>query len=346
MANRRTQYTINQTALIVQYGDITKCAADAIVSSDDNYLSMGGGVSYAISQAAGNIIRSEAKKQLPLKLGDVAVTSAGRLDARYVFHAITIDYDNSTYANDEIVSRATRRCLEIADSLRVKTIALPALGTGVARFPFERCATAMARTLVEYLAGDTKLETVTITLFPREGTQAEEINVFYERAAALAAVASGKKDLYQLISELDLSLGAMGKPYLQRKFQEFCATLAAGGDVVDNSNAVSQTSADSINFFDETSRLTIATRAVIEETSWDTRELEMKLVRTKYQGYMTQLNINVSHLNSLEIEKAKYGGVGIPPRLDAAINDLRAEISKLEENGHDLRAQLAVLGAH
>ncbi len=60
----------------MNYGDITRLTADALVSSDDNYLSMGGGVSAALSRVGGEIVSIEARKHTPLNIGDVAVTSA------------------------------------------------------------------------------------------------------------------------------------------------------------------------------------------------------------------------------------------------------------------------------
>jgi O-acetyl-ADP-ribose deacetylase (regulator of RNase III) len=209
MTTRSSEYRINDALLIVQYGDITACKADILVSSDDNYLSMGGGVSYAISQAAGAAVISEARKQLPLKLGDVAVTSSGNLHCKYIFHAVTIDYDTRDVADSEIIKATTHRCLDLAVALRGKSIVFSALGTGSARFPFQRCAEAMIGAIVEGLM-KIPLERVTITLYQRPGVNIEDLNVFYEQAVALAAVASGKKGLYENIEELSKYVEARG----------------------------------------------------------------------------------------------------------------------------------------
>ncbi len=95
MPQRTADYKINKTTFRVCYGDITELVADALVSSDDNYLTMSGGVSLSLLLAGGETIQREARKQIPLKTGDVAVTSAGDLKAKFIFHAITIDYDCS-----------------------------------------------------------------------------------------------------------------------------------------------------------------------------------------------------------------------------------------------------------
>ena len=74
-----TNYSIGDVIFAITYADITSVPADALVSSDDNYLSMGGGVSAAIARAAGSALVVDARKHIPLRLGDVAVTSAGQL---------------------------------------------------------------------------------------------------------------------------------------------------------------------------------------------------------------------------------------------------------------------------
>jgi O-acetyl-ADP-ribose deacetylase (regulator of RNase III) len=311
---------------MVRYGDITACKADIIVSSDDNYLSMGGGVSYAISRAAGATMVAEARKQLPLKLGDVAVTSSGKLSCKYIFHAVTIDHDTGHSADAETIRATTRRCLELATALRGESIVFPALGTGTARFPFQRCAEAMVSAIVEGLE-KVRLGRVTITLYQRQG-----VNLFYEQAVALAAVASGKKGLYQNIEELNGYVEAKGGRELHRRFREFRELLVAD---------TPQSTAQIGDLYNEATNLVRDTKNAATETDWDTRELERKLLQTKYAGCMAQLNIKVSHLNGLEIEKAKYGGFNIPPRLDFAISELKDDVQKLERDAHQLRGELS-----
>ena len=89
MSNRRT-YAFGKSTLNILFGDIVDSPADVLVSSDDYQLSMGGGVSYAISAAAGSSLVLDAAKSAPRRLGDVVVTTAGALNARYIFHVITI----------------------------------------------------------------------------------------------------------------------------------------------------------------------------------------------------------------------------------------------------------------
>ena len=88
MQQRRT-YQVGKSTLTLEFGDITASRADVLVSSDDSYLTMGGGVSLAIQRAAGQGILLEVAKNIPAKLGDVVVTGAGSLSAKHVFHAVT-----------------------------------------------------------------------------------------------------------------------------------------------------------------------------------------------------------------------------------------------------------------
>jgi O-acetyl-ADP-ribose deacetylase len=127
--------------LQVVEGDITELDVDAIGNAANNHLWMGGGVAGAIKRAGGEEIEREAEALGPIEVGDAVATGAGRLGARYVIHGAVMGQDLQTSA--EIVSKATRRTLEVADELGVRSLALPAFGTGVGGFPIERCAELM-----------------------------------------------------------------------------------------------------------------------------------------------------------------------------------------------------------
>jgi O-acetyl-ADP-ribose deacetylase (regulator of RNase III) len=83
----RVSIVVNRIEWLVLAGGF-----DAVVSSDDAQLSMGGGVSGAILSAAGGTVTEESKRLSPLKVGDVAVTSAGQLPTKYILHAVTVDW--------------------------------------------------------------------------------------------------------------------------------------------------------------------------------------------------------------------------------------------------------------
>src|ERR1700723_2230900 len=115
-------------------GNIVDVVADAIVSSDDNYLTMGGGVSMAIRAAAGEEVYREARRLVPVPIGSAAVTAAGLLRARWLLHAIVIDHDTNRFPDVDIVRKATVSCLHEADNRGCRSMAMPALGTGFGRF--------------------------------------------------------------------------------------------------------------------------------------------------------------------------------------------------------------------
>jgi O-acetyl-ADP-ribose deacetylase (regulator of RNase III) len=129
--------------LEVVEGDITALAVDAIANAANNRLWMGAGVAGAIKRAGGEEIEREAVALGPVELGDAVATSAGRLQARHVIHGAVMGQDLQTNAG--LVARTTKRCLEVADELGARSLALPAFGTGVGGFPLDDCAEIMMR---------------------------------------------------------------------------------------------------------------------------------------------------------------------------------------------------------
>jgi O-acetyl-ADP-ribose deacetylase (regulator of RNase III) len=132
---RISSYQIGNCAFRVGFGNLVEMRADALVSPDDNYLTMGGGVSAAIWRVGGHQVRADAHKHIPLTLGDVAVTTAGDLSAKYIFHGVTIDRDRMEWPDADCVRGIVTRCLALAESLRLRHVAFPALGTGRVGFP-------------------------------------------------------------------------------------------------------------------------------------------------------------------------------------------------------------------
>lgn len=149
------KHRIGNSEIKVVSGDICQSKCEAIVSSDDNWLSQGGGVSYAISIAGGKAIRKQINRLAPVDLGDVAVTTAGELSQKYIFHAVTIDWDQSRPRNGElhdfIVKNSVQRCFQLMFALKLSSIAFPVIGTGVAGIPVERAVRGMAEVFAEEL---------------------------------------------------------------------------------------------------------------------------------------------------------------------------------------------------
>lgn len=158
-------------------GDITEQPdLDAIVNAANTHLVLGSGVAGAIHRKGGDIIDEEGRKQAPIRLGEAAVTTAGALPNKYVIHAAAMGYTvedravpkkPGTGSSAEIISNATINSLKRADELKLKSIAFPALATGVARFPVDECAEAMIGAVRRYAAANPQstIELVVFVLF-------------------------------------------------------------------------------------------------------------------------------------------------------------------------------------
>jgi O-acetyl-ADP-ribose deacetylase len=151
-------------------GDITALDVDAIANAANNALWMGAGVAGAIKRAGGEEIEREAVAKGPIEVGDAVATGAGRLKARHVVHGAVMGQDLQT--NADLVRRTTRRCLEVADELGARSLAVPAFGTGVGRFPLADCAEIMVSEATAF--EPQSLERVIFAVFGSEVRQAFE----------------------------------------------------------------------------------------------------------------------------------------------------------------------------
>jgi O-acetyl-ADP-ribose deacetylase (regulator of RNase III) len=154
--------------LEVVEADITTLEVDAVVNAANDHLWMGAGVAGAIKRAGGVEIEREATAKGPIAVGEAVETTAGSLPARYVIHGAVMGQDLRT--DPETIERTTRSCLELAQRLGARTIALPALGTGVGGVPFEASARAMVAGVRSAAADD--LERVVFAVFGREALAA------------------------------------------------------------------------------------------------------------------------------------------------------------------------------
>lgn len=129
-------------------GDIAELAVEAIVNAANNKLEMGGGVAGAIRKKGGQQIEDEAIKKGPIKIGEAIETRAGKLKAKYVIHAATMGLDFQT---DEIkIRQSCASSLQLAERLKIKSIAFPALGCGVGGFPLIGAAKIMSQEVFKH----------------------------------------------------------------------------------------------------------------------------------------------------------------------------------------------------
>lgn len=156
--------------------DITDVEADAIVNAANNKLVMGGGVAGAIKRKGGKEIEDEAVKKGPIAIGGAVATAGGKLKARHVIHAATMGMD---FRTDEIKIRdSCANSLKVADKLKIKSIAFPALGCGVGAFPLKASAKIMAQEVMKHMREKkTGLEKIIFCLREKDAYEIFEKNV-------------------------------------------------------------------------------------------------------------------------------------------------------------------------
>lgn len=161
---------INGRSLELLQGDITELDTDGIVNAANAQLILGGGVAGAIRTKGGPSIQEECNKVGPIQVGQAAITGAGRLKAKYVIHAVGPRMGEGN--EDQKLLSATLSALRLADQHGLKSIAFPAISTGIFGFPVERCARIMLGAVMDYLRGDTGLDRVVFCLFGQDSYNA------------------------------------------------------------------------------------------------------------------------------------------------------------------------------
>ena len=151
----------------VYRGDITQLALDALVNAANNRLWMGGGVAGALKRAGGKEIEDEAVEKGPVSIGEAAITRAGTLKAKYIIHAVAMGQGWEIDA--EKIRQATKNSLLRSDEIGTKSLAFPALGTGVGGFHQDDCARIVVNEVLRFSAK--KLERVVFALYDEPAYQ-------------------------------------------------------------------------------------------------------------------------------------------------------------------------------
>jgi O-acetyl-ADP-ribose deacetylase (regulator of RNase III) len=158
-------FSIPPLTLEILDGDIAAESSDAIVNAANNEFWMGAGVAGAIKKRGGQEIEAEAMAQGPVEPGECVITSAGRLTARHVIHAAVMGQDLRTSA--ALIQRATRNAVAMADAHRLRSISLPAFGTGVGGLPIDECARVMIDAIRAQAPHAASVRLVRVVLFGR-----------------------------------------------------------------------------------------------------------------------------------------------------------------------------------
>jgi O-acetyl-ADP-ribose deacetylase len=156
------------TLIEVIQGDITKQTVEAIVNAANSSLLGGGGVDGAIHRAAGPDLVAECRLLGGCKTGEAKATKGYNLPAKYVIHTVGPVWRGGDHDEDLSLASCYRSCLEVASGLRIRSIAFPAISTGIYGFPKQRAAQIAVKE-AQGFRGD--IEVLTFVCFDEEITQ-------------------------------------------------------------------------------------------------------------------------------------------------------------------------------
>lgn len=151
------------TRIAIEEGDLTRAEVDALVNAANTDLTLGAGVAGAIRERGGPSIQEECTEHGPIPLGEAAITGAGELPAQHVIHAAAMELGSAP--SEASIRSATRRALELAAANGLRSVALPAIGTGVGGFPMQRCAEVMLEEARAFADRDPTLEEIRFVLY-------------------------------------------------------------------------------------------------------------------------------------------------------------------------------------
>ena len=160
---RMSEWTIDGRKLKLVEGNIVTLPVEAIVNAANKSLILGGGVAGAIRNFGGPSIQEECNAIGPIEVGEAIITGGGNLKANYVIHAVGPVYGEGD--EDNKLANATLNSLKIAEKRKIKSIAFPAISTGIFHFPIKRCAEIMIKVALDFLEGNKYPEEIILCLY-------------------------------------------------------------------------------------------------------------------------------------------------------------------------------------
>jgi len=140
----------NGKRLKIVLGDITEEPVDAIVNAANSYLRHGGGVAGAIVRKGGAVIQEESDRIGFVPTGGAAVTGAGKLPCRFVIHAVGPVWEGGAQREEDILRSAVESALRCASDLKIASLSIPAISSGIFGFPKEKCAEIILKTVERF----------------------------------------------------------------------------------------------------------------------------------------------------------------------------------------------------
>jgi len=170
----------NGRRLVLLEGDITQLAVDAIANAANSALAGGGGVDGAIHRAGGPAIMAELDRIRPalgrLPAGQAVATTAGRLPAKYVFHASGPIWHGGASGEPEALASCYRVCLALAEERVLRSVSFPSISTGIYGYPLDLAAPVAVREILAFLSTSAaSVEDVWMVLFDRTTYHAYEL---------------------------------------------------------------------------------------------------------------------------------------------------------------------------
>jgi len=159
---------INNSILALVEGDITNESTDAIVNAANSRLAGGAGVDGAIHRAGGPSIMQECRKIGGCPTGQAVITTGGNLAAKYVIHTVGPIYQGGNKGEAALLKSAHLESLKLASAKKLKSIAFPAISTGVYGYPVNEAAQIALKTAIDYLKEHSDIELVRFVLFGRK----------------------------------------------------------------------------------------------------------------------------------------------------------------------------------
>lgn len=144
-----TEWTLDGKTIKIVEGNIALLDVEAVVNAANKHLQLGGGVAGAIRAYGGPSIQEECNRLAPIDVGQAVITGGGNLKAKYVIHAVG---PMSGEGQEEAkLAGATLSSLRIAKEKKIKSIAFPAISTGIFGFSIETCSEIMIRITMDFL---------------------------------------------------------------------------------------------------------------------------------------------------------------------------------------------------